>query len=823
MMFAALTLLAGLTAGESDYYAVDYLTPPDGEVIEVGGLAFLDDTTMLVSTRRGRVWWIDNALAENPADAKFHIFAEGLHEGLGLAVHEGQIYVVQRGELSRLIDLDGDQVCDRIETVSQDWGMSGNYHEFAFGLPIDSKGNFYVSTNLGFWSPEWWHGVSKMDHRGWILRIAPDGQTTPWAMGVRSPAGMAFDSQERMYYTDNQGDWMPACGVFHVQEGEFYGHPASLRWTEAYGFGEQAPSSIEPPAMDRTGPAIWMPYEWSKSTGNLVSDTTGGKFGPFGDQMFVAELTEGMVLRAMMEEVNGKVQGAVIPFRREIGSVLRVEFAPDGTLICGMTNRGWGGLAPASGIARVRWKGAVPTEYQSIHLVQDGFQLGFSAPLDGTPRPEQVKVYDYDYNWWWDYGSPKTNMRDLEVTAVEQDGATGQWMVRIPGLQAGKCVRVKIEGMGLLHEEFDYTIHRLPEGPAKDVFVAKRVAPPEQKDAGDGGWLTLSWQDPFGTFAGDGWALVDATLDPADPTGFLTTPGNGALVNGEGAYEDFRSRLEFGDIEFSFAFMLPEGGDSGLYLMDRYELQLNDDASACLGVVGVKGPRAKAYKGAGEWHKVKGKFFAPRFDDAGNKIANARFEEVTMDGVMVLGSAECPKPTGGAVSTDEVPTGPMRFQGTISRVALGDMRVKPIRESRVPEGEWKSLVDQAHVAGSFELYARLNLSDAGASLIEFDGADPGDKGFQLVLNHTGPGLLRTGSLKPGNTLTTQHCFPGVAFDLRMMREYDAGGARVRVWLNDVLVNDTQHTGVGELGTLQWTPESVPNTEVQVEHVIVRDL
>ncbi|MCP5023090.1 MAG: DUF1080 domain-containing protein [bacterium] len=823
MIIAALFLAAGLSGGESDVYMVDYLAPPVGEVIEVGGMAFLDKDTLLVSTRRGRVWWIDNALAKDPADARFHIFVEGLHEGLGLAVHEGQIYVVQRGELSRLIDLDGDHICDRIEAVSQDWGMSGNYHEFAFGLPIDAQGNFYVSTNVGFWSPEWWHGMSKRDRRGWILRIAPDGTTESWAMGARSPAGLSIDCEGRLLYSDNQGDWMPACSIFDVKKDGFYGHPASLRWTEPYGFGEEVPSSIDPPEIAPTGPAIWLPYEWSKSTGNMVSDLTGGAFGPFDRQLFVAELTEGMVLRAMLEEINGRVQGAVLPFRTEIGSVLRVEFAGDGTLFCGMTNRGWGGLAPASGIARVRWTGVTPVEYQSIHLIEDGFQLRFSAPLEQIPKVGQVGVYEYDYNWWWDYGSPMTNQKNLTVSALEMDADGLGMTLRLPDLQAGKCVRVKVEGVGLLHDEFDYTIHRMPAGPAVDTPVAKRATPPDQKEAGDGGWLTLSWQDPFGTFDGAGWDLVDAALDPNDRTGFVTTPGNGALVNGEGAYEDFTSRLEFGDIEFRFAFMLPEGGDSGLYLMDRYELQLNDDVNGCCGVVGVKGPRAKAYKGAGEWHKVHGTFIAPRFDDQGNKVSNARFEQVTLDGTMVLGSAECGEPTGGAVSKDEVALGPMRFQGTISRVALGDIRVKPIRESRVPEGDWTDLQKKAHVAGSFELFARVSLSDGGTSSIQFDAADPGDDGFQLVLNHTGPGTMRTGSLKPGNSLSTQHGFPGVAFDLRMVREFAEGKARVRVWMNDVLVNDSEHTGVGEMGSVQWNPIVVPGTEVEVEHVLVRSL
>ena len=43
------------------------------------------------------------------------------------------VYCVQRGELTRLIDTDGDDRADRYETVCDSWGVSGNYHEFAFG------------------------------------------------------------------------------------------------------------------------------------------------------------------------------------------------------------------------------------------------------------------------------------------------------------------------------------------------------------------------------------------------------------------------------------------------------------------------------------------------------------------------------------------------------------------------------------------------------------------------------------------------------------------------------------------------------------------
>jgi hypothetical protein len=140
---SAVALLAALLPAqdESAYYTVDHLVPPDGERLEVGGLDFLPDGRLVCSTRRGQVWIAENPLAQDPRDARFTLFAEGLFEGLGLEVVDGEIYVLQRTELSKLLDTASDGRCDTIETVSNDWGSSGNYHEFAFGLPRGKDGN----------------------------------------------------------------------------------------------------------------------------------------------------------------------------------------------------------------------------------------------------------------------------------------------------------------------------------------------------------------------------------------------------------------------------------------------------------------------------------------------------------------------------------------------------------------------------------------------------------------------------------------------------------------------------------------------------------
>jgi glucose/arabinose dehydrogenase len=821
-------LLAAPQIG-ADNYSVEYLTPPDGEIVEVGGMDFLPNGDLLVSTRRGRVWYIMDPMSDNPADAKWHIFAEGLHEGLGLNVVGDDIYLIQRGEISRMVDLDGDLVCDRIETLTQSWGMTGNYHEFAFGLPEDAEGNLYFSLNLGFWSPEWWHGISRAPYRGWIMKMAPDGAVTPVAPGVRSPCGLGMNAAGDLFYTDNQGDWMASSPIYHVQADKWYGHPASLRWTEEYLSKGRVPSSTTPATRERQPAAVWLPYAWSRSTGNLQEAQTEGKFGPFDGQFFVSELTDGRVLRVQMEQVDGEYQGAVFRFRDEIGSVCRVAFAPDGSLFTGFTNRGWGGRAPGHGVARLRWNGKPVFDMQGVSLTEDGFEISFTEALAVAPTTAEVVAESYDYNYWWDYGSPQQRFAKHEVTglALSADGKTLR--VRLDGMQAGRCMRLKLptaktaDGRSLLNDEFHYTINRLRDG-SFDMVVKDSIQPTEKSNDSEG-WLHLTWGDALDRWQGEGWELADVELDPKDPSKVVTRPGMGAIVNSGAGASDLVSKQEFGDCEFFFRVMMPKGSDSGLYFQDRYELQLNDNAGEFAGVHSVKGPRVlDAYKGAGVWHTVTGRFFAPQFDANGNKTRGASFEQIMVDGVMVVGSAEPNGQTGGGAS-GEVARGPLRFQGGLGKVCLGDVRIKPLDAAAVElakasdwipmfgngtEGweshgsaEWEftdgvlkarngpgSLRIGGDPVSAFEMECRLRVAEGGASALAFIGASD-DQAVRLALNANPGGQAKTGSIldQQGGTITTDLIPGGAWFELRVVAERVEQGTHARVYLNGVLFQD----------------------------------
>ena len=692
---AALGAAPDATA-EDRYYTVQSYTPPEGEVLEVGGLVFLPDGTLAASTRRGRVWLIDNPDAADPSTSPFTMHAEGLWEGLGLNQIDGDVLVLQRSELSRLRDMDGDRVAERIDTVANDWGLTDNYHEFAFGLPRDAQGNLYFSLNLGFLNPEWFHGKSNAPYRGWLLRCTPDGVVEPVAMGFRSPCGVGIDAQGRVLVTDNQGDWMASSPIFAVKPGEFHGHPASLRWTEHYGHGASEPEDKQPPDVERTSPAIWIPYDWSRSTGNLIPDMTGGAFGPFKDQLFVAELTNGMVLRAELEDIDGVTQGAIWPFRRQVGSACRVLFSPEGNLVLGMTNRGWGGLGPGHGLRRIDWTGELPMEMLHCRAVPGGFDIEFTRPVQGDIAASQVHARDYDYHWWWEYGSPEQRNRDLRVQSVALSPDRRHVQVRLDDLKPGRVVRLAFNdvtgegGHALLHPEVAYTLNVLP-GTGKPAHPAKPTQPPTKRIAEtDAGWLRLTWGAPWDSFTQrvDGWRLGKAALDKDDASRFADEDGHDLLINDGAAVGDLvvQGGLQPGTL--SFGIWLPEGGRGGVSLPGGAQLIVSDTTSGdavsgriqVLDSTGAQlGASTAQWMGPGQWHRVEVGLSSQGVD-------SVRLQDNTiLNDIAIQGSAH----------------GDLRLLASHAPVGFADVRVKPNLADL--QSSARALVEEHQIVGGVDV------------------------------------------------------------------------------------------------------------------------
>ena len=149
---------------------------------------------------------------------------------------------------------------------------------------------------------------------------------------------------------------------------------------------------------------------------------------------------------------------------------------------------------------------------------------------------------------------------------------------------------------------------------------------------------------------------------------------------------------EYGSFHLHVEFRLPykphtplssqDRGNSGLYLQNRYEVQVLDT----FGLVYDKqqlGDALKLHSEPEQWcgclYKFKAAdlpmslpalfwqtydidFTAPTFDAAGEKTANARIT-VVHNGVKIHDDVELPKGTGAGGSRAEVPRGPINFQG----------------------------------------------------------------------------------------------------------------------------------------------------------------
>ena len=416
---------------------------------------FLPDGRLVVSTRRGRVWIVENALADDPAgEARFELFAEGCGRASGWrGGRRRRPRRATRRALAAAGRVDGDGTsADHVDTIADGWGLSGNYHEFAFGLPVDDDGNFYVGLNVAFFSPKWWHGKSPVPWRGWVLRIAPDGNdVAPSRAGSAVPCGLGLNAAGRP--------------VRHRQPGRLDGGVADLpraaggrllrppgvarigRTSTARAAGEGRATPRRPRApTDQAPAAVWLPYKWSRSAGNLVDDSTGGRFGAVRDQLFVAELTNGMVLRVHAREGARRVPGRVPSLPPATSARCRVCFAPDGTLFC-RADQPRLGRAPAGGRHRARALDRARRRWRSLHQpLQDGFEIGFTLPLAerrASSTPESVALTQYDYDYWWEYGSPeRATCTTIEVTRVELErSAAARRSARTAGLDAGHGVR----------------------------------------------------------------------------------------------------------------------------------------------------------------------------------------------------------------------------------------------------------------------------------------------------------------------------------------------------------------------------------------------
>ncbi|HPH18163.1 MAG TPA: plastocyanin/azurin family copper-binding protein [Haliscomenobacter sp.] len=480
---------------EKDYYFLKTVAIPEDIKLEVGGLAPLADGRLAVSTRRGEIWMIENPYMLNGTQPHYQLYAEGLHEVLGLAYKDGSLYCTQRGELTKMTDTDGDGRADVFEPIYR-FDLSGNYHEYAYGPVFDSKGDMYVTLNVAWVG--YGEGLSKW--HGWLLKIKPDGSMEPIATGLRSPAGFLLNSKDEVFYAENQGDWVGSGRVTHLEKGDFAGNAGGLNWTQE----PNSPLRLTKADLAKVDdgrtmydaakvikemklPCVWFPHTlMGISTSDIIEDNTGGSFGPFSGQYFVADQGHSKVMRMTLEKINGEYQGACYPFREGWASgLLRLRWGTDASMWGGMTSRGWSSTGKADyALQRLVWSGKIPFEMKNISARADGFEIEFTLPVDKTAAKVAANYgfASFNYKYQHQYGSPIINQGNcpLRGIIVSEDGLKVR--VVLDSIREGYIHELKLknikaaDGTPLLHDFAYYTMNNIPAGEKAMLSAEQKVS-----------------------------------------------------------------------------------------------------------------------------------------------------------------------------------------------------------------------------------------------------------------------------------------------------------------------------------------------------------
>ncbi|HEX42877.1 MAG TPA: DUF1080 domain-containing protein [Phycisphaerales bacterium] len=189
-----------------------------------------------------------------------------------------------------------------------------------------------------------------------------------------------------------------------------------------------------------------------------------------------------------------------------------------------------------------------------------------------------------------------------------------------------------------------------------------------------------------------GWVIGVAAVRPESPRILTVYEGAGQLINValyNNHSRDIYTARYFGDCRVELEFMIPQGANSGVLLMGRYEVQIADsngveppDRYHTMGAItGVAAPRANAALAPARWQSLIVEFRAPRFDASGNKVEHARFLRVELNGRLLHEDVVVTRPTGpqgDPLNRTEEPTGPLMLQGTQGSVAFRRIVVRPL-------------------------------------------------------------------------------------------------------------------------------------------------
>lgn len=453
VLFAATAVSLGLSqTGRHPAYSYTTLMKPGFQPI-VGDIKWMPDGKLLVMTMIMKshdhvsgpsdLLILDGVLKGTANDVTMKTYASGFHTPLGLEVVDGVVYALDNKEgVLKLIDANQDGVAESRSAVWTE-GIKNSDRKWSGGLAF-KDGFFYVpiSTRIitGRSDPVQgkWNGT--------IAKISLDGRTAEvHAGGLRNVNGISWGPGGEMLVSDNQGDWVPTSRLNEVRPGEFFGHKNTAFDTKPM-----------------TPPVLWLPHgEMSNSPSNIIFLDKG----PYKGQALLGEVTHQRILRANLEKVGGRLQGAVFPFASNMpAGVQRLLPAPDTSgsiIVAGVGgDGGWTFKEPWYDLQRLTPTTVTPFEMLAIRSMgATTMEVEFTKPIaaaDAVPARFQMS------QWWYEpttnYGGAKKDVRTLSISSVTPSADGRKVTLTVAGLLTNRVVQIKLVNMKSRDGETPYAV-----------------------------------------------------------------------------------------------------------------------------------------------------------------------------------------------------------------------------------------------------------------------------------------------------------------------------------------------------------------------------
>jgi hypothetical protein len=423
-----------LVGEDTSAYAVDVFTLPLDNPwksrLRPTGIDFLKGgDEVIVSTIDGEVWRIEG-ISQKEGLIKWHRIATGLFQPLGIKYHNGAIYVTCRDQLTVLRDLNGDGETDYYESFNSDHQVTEHFHEFAMGLQVDDRGNFYYAKSARHARD------SLVPQHGTLIKVSADGSTSEIvAYGFRAANGVCINPDGTFIVTDQEGHWNPMNRINWVEKGGFYGN--------MYGYG--APPDTSDDAMLQ--PLCWVDMKYDRSPAELLW-ADSDKWGPLNGSLLSLSYGYGKIFVVLVQDVADIKQGGIVelPVPQFPTGVMRGRFSPkDGQFyLCGMSGWSTTQMIQVGGIYRTRYTGTPLNLPVKMEALQSGMVLRFSDDLDEETATD---INNYTVNTWdlkrtHRYGSDRYNVKELKISNVNLLDDNKSIIIQLPDIKPTRIMEI---------------------------------------------------------------------------------------------------------------------------------------------------------------------------------------------------------------------------------------------------------------------------------------------------------------------------------------------------------------------------------------------